>query len=77
MRHSVSTARVRPEPAARNPMTVALVLVVGSIMATLDQTIVNVAINRLSAEFAAPLATIQWVSTGYALAVAGVVPVAA
>lgn len=77
MRHSVATARIRPEPAVRNPMTVALVLVVGSIMATLDQTIVNVAINRLSAEFAAPLATIQWVSTGYALAVAGVVPVAA
>ncbi len=77
MRHSVTTVETRPEPEARNPMTVALVLVVGSIMATLDQTIVNVAINHLSAEFAAPLATIQWVSTGYALAVAGVVPVAA
>ncbi|NKY60106.1 DHA2 family efflux MFS transporter permease subunit [Nocardia flavorosea] len=77
MRDSVSAAPARPEPAARNPMTVALVLVAGSIMATLDQTIVNVAINRLSAEFTAPLATIQWVSTGYALAVAAVVPVAA
>ncbi|MFI5715496.1 DHA2 family efflux MFS transporter permease subunit [Nocardia sp. NPDC051750] len=79
MRQSVTAPEsgARPEPATRNPMTVALVLVVGSIMATLDQTIVNVAINRLSAEFAAPLATIQWVSTGYALAVAGVVPVAA
>lgn len=77
MRHGVSTAVPDAGQATRDPMTVALVLVVGSIMATLDATIVNVAINRLSAEFASPLATIQWVSTGYALAVAAVVPVAA
>ncbi|WP_040799077.1 DHA2 family efflux MFS transporter permease subunit, partial [Nocardia higoensis] len=79
MRDSMSAVAsgARPERAARNPMTVALVLVAGTIMATLDQTIVNVAINRLSAEFSAPLAAVQWVSTGYALAVAGVVPVAA
>ncbi|MFC3960994.1 DHA2 family efflux MFS transporter permease subunit [Nocardia jiangsuensis] len=63
--------------AERDPMTVALVLVVGSIMATLDQTIVNVAIHRLSIDFDAPLATIQWVATGYALALGAVVPASA
>src|SRR5690606_34234242 len=73
----VATSAARPGRAARAPMTVALVLVVGSVMATLDHTIVHVAINRLSAEFTAPLPTVQWVATGYALAVAGVVPVAA
>ncbi|WP_336088013.1 hypothetical protein [Nocardia sp. SSK8] len=35
-----------PAP-TRDPMRIALVLVVGMIMATLDQTIVNVAINKL------------------------------
>ncbi|MFD3462770.1 hypothetical protein ACFWVM_23905 [Nocardia fluminea] len=57
------------EPAtSRDPMRIALVLVVGMIMATLDQTIVNVAINKLSMEFHAGLSTIQWVATGYSLA---------
>ncbi|MFD4439017.1 DHA2 family efflux MFS transporter permease subunit [Nocardia sp. NPDC058519] len=61
----------------RNPMRVALVLVVGMIMATLDQTIVNVAINKLSMEFHAGLSTIQWVATGYSLALGAVVPTSA
>jgi EmrB/QacA subfamily drug resistance transporter len=55
-------------------MAVALVLVLGSIMITLDQTVVNVALNRLSADFAAPLGTVQWVATAYALALAAVIP---
>jgi EmrB/QacA subfamily drug resistance transporter len=58
-------------------MAVALVLVLGSIMITLDQTVVNVALNRLSADFAAPLGTVQWVATAYALALAAVIPSAA
>ncbi|WP_433243207.1 DHA2 family efflux MFS transporter permease subunit [Actinomadura nitritigenes] len=59
------------------PMAVALVLVLGSIMITLDQTVVNVALNRLSADFGAPLGTVQWVATAYALALAAVIPSAA
>ncbi|MGC4989014.1 DHA2 family efflux MFS transporter permease subunit [Nocardia salmonicida] len=62
---------------SRTPMRVALVLVVGMIMATLDQTIVNVAINKLSMEFHAGLSTIQWVATGYSLALGAVVPTSA
>jgi EmrB/QacA subfamily drug resistance transporter len=58
-------------------MTIALVLVLGMVMVTLDQTVVNVAINRLSQDFDAPLATIQWVSTGYSLALGAVIPSAA
>ncbi|MFF5262448.1 DHA2 family efflux MFS transporter permease subunit [Actinomadura viridis] len=64
-------------PPGRNPMTIALVLVLGSIMATLDMTVVNVAIARLSRDFDAPLATIQWVATGYSLALGTVVPISA
>ncbi|MBF6175534.1 DHA2 family efflux MFS transporter permease subunit [Nocardia blacklockiae] len=58
-------------------MAIVLVLVVGAIMATLDQTIVNVAINTLSSRFDAGLSVIQWVTTGYSLALGAVVPASA
>src|SRR3974390_3363040 len=48
----------------------ALVVVIGSIMSILDTTIVNVAIATLARDFRAPLSTVQWVSTGYLLALA-------
>lgn len=50
------------------------VVVVGAIMAILDVTVVNVAIDRLSRDFEANLSTIQWVVTGYTLALATVIP---
>ncbi|WP_255955561.1 DHA2 family efflux MFS transporter permease subunit [Streptomyces odontomachi] len=53
------------------------VVVIGSVMAVLDVTIVNVALHPLAAVFRAPLATVQWVATGYTLALAAVIPVAA
>jgi EmrB/QacA subfamily drug resistance transporter len=55
-------------------MRIALVFVVGSFMSILDSTIVNVAIKDLSRDLNSPLATIQWVSTGYILALATVIP---
>jgi EmrB/QacA subfamily drug resistance transporter len=56
---------------------IAMVVVLGSTMTILDTTIVNVALNHLSEGFHAPLATIQWVATGYTLALASVIPVTA
>jgi EmrB/QacA subfamily drug resistance transporter len=50
------------------------VVIVGAIMSILDTTIVNVAIDTLSRELHAPLSTIQWVSTGYLLSLATVIP---
>ena len=55
-------------------MKVAAVVILGTFMTILDATIVNVAINDLTREFSSPLATIQWVSTGYMLALATVIP---
>ncbi|MFL5822386.1 MAG: DHA2 family efflux MFS transporter permease subunit [Solirubrobacteraceae bacterium] len=55
-------------------LAVAAVVVLGTIMSILDTTVVNVAINTLSADFHAPLTTIQWVATGYTLALATVIP---
>jgi MFS family permease len=43
-------------------------------MAVLDTTIVNVALDTLSRDLGAPLSTIQWVSTGYLLSLAAVIP---
>jgi len=52
----------------------ASVVVLGTIMSILDTTIVNVAIETLGRELGASLSTIQWVATGYLLALATVIP---
>ncbi|MEU8347564.1 DHA2 family efflux MFS transporter permease subunit [Spirillospora sp. NPDC048832] len=59
----------------RGVLAVAGVVVLGAIMSILDVTVVNVAINDLAKEFNTSLATIQWVATGYTLALATVIPV--
>ncbi|KUN10195.1 multidrug transporter [Streptomyces yokosukanensis] len=64
----------RPDAALRRTLAVT---VVGSVMAVLDMTIVNVAMRRLSQSFGASLETIQWTATAYTLALAAVVPTAA
>src|SRR5919202_3941726 len=52
----------------------ASVVVLGTIMSILDTTIVNVAIETLGRDLHASLTAIQWVSTGYLLALATVIP---
>lgn len=51
-----------------------VVVVIGSFMSLLDSTIVNVAIDSLTQTFDTPLATVQWVTAGYLLALAAVIP---
>ncbi len=58
----------------RGLLAISSVVVLGAIMSILDTTIVNIAINHLSADFDAPLTQIQWVATGYLLALATVIP---
>jgi EmrB/QacA subfamily drug resistance transporter len=58
----------------RGVLLIASVVVLGAIMSILDVTVVNVAINTLAREFDTPLSTIQWVATGYTLALATVIP---
>jgi EmrB/QacA subfamily drug resistance transporter len=70
----MTTLTEAPPQVRTRPMAIVLVLVLGSIMITLDTTIVNVAVNRLSQDFQAPLGTIQWVATGYSLALGAVIP---
>jgi EmrB/QacA subfamily drug resistance transporter len=54
-----------------------LVVVVGSFMALLDTSIVNVATSRIQGEFGASTDQVQWIATGYSLALGVVVPTAA
>jgi EmrB/QacA subfamily drug resistance transporter len=58
----------------RATLVVAGVATLGLIMAVLDTTIVNVALDTVSRDLHAPLSTIQWVSTGYLLSLAVVIP---
>ncbi len=51
------------------------VVVLGMIMSILDTTIVAVALATLGRDFHVSVTTIQWVSTGYLLALATVIPV--
>ena len=52
----------------------ALVLMLGSFASGLDTTIVNVTLDRLVRSFDVSVATVQWVSTGYMLALTMVMP---
>jgi EmrB/QacA subfamily drug resistance transporter len=60
----------------RPVLAAAAVVVGGAAMTILDATIVNVAIERLAVAFDAELATIQWVSTAYLIALAAAIPAA-
>ena len=54
---------------------ISAVVIVGSIMSILDTTIVNVALATLRRDLHSTIADIQWVVTGYMLALAAVIPV--
>ena len=67
-------ARARAD---RHALTVVFTVIAGTVMIPLDVTVVAVALTRLSEETGASLPVIQWVSTGYTLAVAAGIPTAA
>ncbi len=71
-----ATAAPPREALDRATLVVAGVVILGAVMSILDATIVNVAIDSLSRDLDAPLATIQWVATGYLLSLAIVIPLA-
>jgi len=79
----VSTVRELPEEtgSARTPegldkgvLVVAGVVVLGSIMSILDITVVNVGIPTFMSAFHKTQAQVAWISTGYTLALATVIP---
>jgi EmrB/QacA subfamily drug resistance transporter len=70
-----STPAPQPEGLDRETLIVAGVVMLGAVMSILDTTVVNVAIDHLAVAFRSSLTTIQWVITGYTLALATVIPV--
>ncbi|MDT7664318.1 MAG: hypothetical protein QOD04_3874, partial [Pseudonocardiales bacterium] len=52
-----------------------LVLMIGSFMAVLDSSIVNTAIPTMQKDLGASSDDIEWVSTGYTLALGVIVPI--
>jgi EmrB/QacA subfamily drug resistance transporter len=74
---TTDTATAAPDAKGldRALMSVAVVVVLGAIMSILDTTVVNVAISHLSQTFDTSLETIQWIVTGYTLALATVIPI--
>ncbi|MFF6777655.1 DHA2 family efflux MFS transporter permease subunit [Streptomyces sp. NPDC012637] len=76
--HPGSASAPAPAPTPGTSLNrVLAVTILGSVMAVLDMTIVNVALRSLSEAFLAPLETIQWAATAYTLALAAVIPTAA
>jgi EmrB/QacA subfamily drug resistance transporter len=69
---SDATASARIE---RHVWVISGVVILGMVMSILDTTIVNVALHTLSHDLHSPLAQVQWVITGYLLALAAVIPV--
>ncbi|WP_413812656.1 MDR family MFS transporter [Streptomyces sp. OE57] len=68
-----ATAEDRIDPKV---MKIAVALIVGSLAVVFDTTIVSVALQTLSQQLHVPISTIQWVSTGYLLALGVSIPLA-
>jgi EmrB/QacA subfamily drug resistance transporter len=68
------TGAQHPEPSVGRT---AGVLVVGVLAVVFDTTIMSVALHTLATDLKVPVSTIQWVTTGYVLALAATVPLSA
>jgi EmrB/QacA subfamily drug resistance transporter len=64
----------RLDPVVRR---IGMVTVLGSVMSILDTMVVNVALDSLSRKLHTDIKTIQWVVTGYLLALAATLPISA
>ncbi len=60
----------------RSLLKIIAVVMLGALMMQLDMTMTNIATRTLVRDFNSPLTTIQWVGTGYLLAMASTVPLA-
>src|SRR6476659_66028 len=68
-------AAAGPDP--RYPWKVLCIVMIGTLMGALDQSIVNVSLPAIMADFGSSLDDIEWVVTGYMLAFATLMPLTA
>ena len=62
------------QPLDRATLVIAGVVIIGAVMSILDATVVNVALHTLTRDLHSSLSSIQWVISGYTLALASVIP---
>ncbi|MFC6937064.1 MFS transporter [Actinomadura yumaensis] len=74
--HGPGPAQADPDRIDPALWRMAFTIIVGTLAVVFDSTIVTVALNDLAKAFHAPLATIQWVSTAYLLALFVTIPIA-
>jgi EmrB/QacA subfamily drug resistance transporter len=72
---SVVAAKPEPVKIERHVWVISGVVILGMIMSILDTTIVNVALDTLSKDLHSSISEVQWVVTGYLLALAAVMPI--
>ncbi len=70
-----ATASAEPIKIERHVWVISGVVILGMIMSILDTTIVNVALDTLGKNLHSPISKVQWVVTGYLLALGAVMPV--
>jgi EmrB/QacA subfamily drug resistance transporter len=74
MSQTASTAAELPEQRSEGYWLPVIVLIIGTFIAILDNSLMNVALPKLMAVFGASQNDVEWVVTGYMLASAVVVP---
>jgi EmrB/QacA subfamily drug resistance transporter len=72
---TATAAKTEPLKIERHVWVISGVVILGMIMSILDTTIVNVALDRLSTDLHSSISEVQWVVTGYLLALGAVMPV--
>lgn len=67
----------KPQKEKLDPIVfkVAVIMVIGSLAPLLDSTMVNVAIKTITGELKSTISVVQWITTGYVLAMGMAVPV--
>jgi EmrB/QacA subfamily drug resistance transporter len=73
---TTTPTRDRTDPIDPEVIKVATVLIVGALAVVFDTTIVSVALHTLATDLHASVATIQWVSTGFLIALGIAIPLA-
>ncbi|MFC0906911.1 MDR family MFS transporter [Clostridium sp. MT-14] len=73
----MNTENVKPAKEKLDPMVlrVAIILVVGALAPLFDTTMVNVAIHTIATDMKAAISVVQWITTGYVLAMGLTVPI--
>ncbi len=71
---AAASAAKASAPIEKHVWVISGVVILGMIMSILDTTIVNVALDRLGKDLHSPISQVQWVVTGYLLALGAVMP---